>query len=123
MEIPLSSKEDIVGEGPEFNKNTDSIEVQKLSGGYVTLSYLTKYKNHIFIPFTRYQHYDGGKKHELDTRSYNVDELEIGVEWQPNPSFELVTMYTISKRRFEDFKLQNNLQQGNLLRLQAQINF
>jgi hypothetical protein len=112
-----------IGEGPEFNKNTDSIEVQKLSGGYITFSYLARYKNQIFIPFTRFQHYDGGKKHELDTRSYNVDELEIGVEWQPNPTFELVTMYTISKRRFEDFKLQDNLQQGNLLRLQAQINF
>jgi hypothetical protein len=112
-----------IGEGPEFNKATDSIEVQKLSGGYITLSYMAKYKNQIFIPFTRFQHYDGGKKHELDARSYNVDELEIGVEWQPNATFELVTMYTISKRRFEDFKLQNNLQQGNLLRLQAQINF
>jgi hypothetical protein len=112
-----------IGEGPEFNKNTDSIEVQKLSGGYITFSYLARYKNQIFIPFTRFQHYDGGKKHELDARSYNVDELEIGVEWQPNPTFELVTMYTISKRRFEDFKLQDNLQQGNLLRLQAQINF
>lgn len=112
-----------IGEGPEFNKATDSIEVQKLSGGFITLSYMTKYKNQIFIPFTRYQHYDGGKKHELDARSYNVDELEIGLEWQPNPTFELVTMYTISKRRFEDYKLQDNLQRGNLLRLQAQINF
>jgi hypothetical protein len=112
-----------IGEGPEFNKSTDSIEVQKLSGGYVTLSYMTKFKNQIFIPFTRYQHFDGGKKHELDARSYNVDELELGVEWQPNPSFELVTMYTISKRRFEDFKLRDNIQSGNLLRLQAQINF
>ncbi len=112
-----------LGEGPEFNKTSDSIEVQKLSGGYITFSYLARYKNQIFIPFTRFQHYDGGKKHELDARSYNVDELEIGVEWQPNPTFELVTMYTISKRRFEDFKLQDNLQQGNLLRLQAQINF
>jgi Phosphate-selective porin O and P len=112
-----------IGEGPEFNKATDSIEVQKLSGGYITFSYMAKYKNQIFIPFTRIQHYDGGKKHELDARSYNVDELEIGVEWQPNPTFELVIMYTISKRRFEDFKLQDNLQQGNLLRLQAQINF
>ncbi len=112
-----------IGEGPEFNKSTDSIEVQKLSGGYVTLSYMTKFKNQIFIPFTRYQHFDGGKKHELDARSYNVDELELGVEWQPNPSFELVTMYTISKRRFEDFKLRDNIQSGNLLRIQAQINF
>ncbi len=120
-----------VGEGPEFgavnnpesNVVSDSITVQKLNGGYITLSYLAKYKNQIFIPFTRFQYFDGGKKHELDTRSYNVRELEIGVEWQPNPTFELVTMYTISKRRFEDFKLPNNIQQGNLLRLQAQINF
>lgn len=112
-----------IGEGPEFNKSTDSIEVQKLSGGYITLSYMTKFKNQVFIPFTRYQHYDGGKKQELDARSYNVDELEVGVEWQPNPTFELVTMYTFSNRRFEDFKLRDNLQSGSLLRLQAQINF
>jgi hypothetical protein len=112
-----------LGEGPEFNKNTDSIEVQRLSGGFITLTYMLKYKNQIFLPFTRFQHFDGGKKFETDARSYNVDELEIGVEWQPSPSFELVTMYTFSKRRFEDYKLQNNLQQGSLLRLQAQINF
>ncbi|MFN5705706.1 MAG: porin [bacterium] len=112
-----------LGEGPEFNKNTDSIEVQRLSGGFITLTYMFKYKNQVFLPFTRLQHFDGGKKFETDARSYNVDELEIGVEWQPTPSFELVTMYTFSKRRFEDYKLQNNLQQGSLLRLQAQINF
>ncbi len=112
-----------LGEGPEFNKNTDSIEVQRLSGGFITLTYMFKYKNQVFLPFTRLQHFDGGKKFETDARSYNVDELEIGVEWQPSPSFELVTMYTFSKRRFEDYKLQNNLQQGSLLRLQAQINF
>jgi hypothetical protein len=112
-----------LGEGPEFNKNTDSIEVQRLSGGFITLTYMLKYKNQIFLPFTRFQHFDGGKKFETDARSYNVNELEVGVEWQPSPSFELVTMYTFSKRRFEDYKLQNNLQQGSLLRLQAQINF
>jgi phosphate-selective porin len=112
-----------IGEGPQFNKNTDSIEVKQLNGGYITVSYMLKHKNQIFIPFSRLQHYNGGKKFETDARSYNVNELEIGVEWQPSPSFELVTMYTFSKRRFEDYKLQNNLQQGSLLRLQAQINF
>lgn len=112
-----------IGEGPEFNKATDSIEVQKLNGGYVTFSYKAQIKNQVFIPFTRIQHYNGGKKFELDTRSYDVNELEMGVEWQPNATFELVTMYTISKRRFEDYKLPGNVQQGNLLRLQAQLNF
>lgn len=112
-----------IGRGPEFNKLTDSIEVQSLKGGYVTLSYMAKIKSHILIPFARAHTYDGGKKHERDARSYSVRELEFGVEWQPFKQFELVAMYTISKRRYEDYLLQDNLQQGNLLRLQAQVNF
>ncbi|MBC7745267.1 MAG: porin [Flavobacterium sp.] len=112
-----------VGKGPEYNKLTDSIEVQNLYGGYVTLSYLIRKNDQVLIPFTRVQYYNGGKKHELDARSYEVKELEIGIEWQPVKQFELVTMYTFSSRRFEDKILLNNLQKGNLLRLQAQLNF
>lgn len=112
-----------VGRGPEFNKLTDSIEVRNLQGGYITLSYLMKVKSQVFIPFARLQHYKGGKKHELDARSYEVNELEIGVEWQPSKYFELVAMYTMSQRRFEDYTVKDNFQKGNLLRLQAQINF
>lgn len=111
------------GKGPEFNKHTDSIELKSLHGGYITASYLTRFNNQIMIPFTRYHYYEGGKKHELDARSYTVNELELGVEWQPSKNFELVAMYTFSSRRFEDYKLQNNQQQGSLLRLQAQLNF
>ncbi len=112
-----------VGNGPEFNKVTDSIEVQSLKGGYVTLSHMTKIRNQTVIPFARYQYYEGGKKHEKDARSYTVNDLEIGVEWQPFKEFELVIMYTISERRYEDFGKQENRQSGNLLRLQAQVNF
>lgn len=112
-----------IGEGPEFNPATDSIEVQALTGGYVTLSYLTKIKSHTLIPFARLQYYDGGKKHELDARSYTVNEVEAGIEWQPVKNFELVCVYTISSRRFEDFKTPDNLQKGQLMRIQGQLNF
>ncbi len=112
-----------VGRGPEYNPETDSIEVQNLKGGYITLSYMTKIKSQILIPFTRYQYYDGGKKFELDARSYTVNDLEIGVEWQPVKNFEFVAMYTIADRRFEDGVKKSNHQKGNLLRLQAQLNF
>ena len=50
-------------------------------------------------------------------------EAELGVEWQPFTSFELVAIYTLSARRFEDFQLQDNKQRGGLLRLQTQLNF
>lgn len=112
-----------IGKGPEFNPTTDSIEVQNLTGGYITLNYMARIKKQLLLPFVRAHYYDGGKKHEKDARSYTVKELELGVEWQPSKNFELVAMYTISNRRFEDFALQNNTQAGRLLRLQAQVNF
>jgi hypothetical protein len=113
-----------IGRGPQFDKVKDSVSTQSLSGGYVTLSHFNKLpKGKILIPFTRYHFYDGGKKHELDARSYKVREWEIGFEWQPVKQFELVVMYTISQRRFEDFVKQENFQKGRLLRIQGQINF
>lgn len=112
-----------IGKGPEFNPSSDSIEIQNLKGGYIILSYLLKTNGKVFIPFTRYQFYDGGKKHELDARSYTVKELETGIEYQYNKNFELVVSYVNADRRFEDFRNQNNRQKGNFLRIQAQLNF
>jgi hypothetical protein len=112
-----------IGEGPRFNKANNTIEVMPLNGGYVTLSYLQKINKQNLIPFVRYQYYDGAKKHERDARSYQVNEFELGTEWQINKNFELVLNYTNSKRRYEDFLKQNNLQEGSLLRIQAQVNF
>ena len=111
------------GSGPQFNKVTDSIEVMPLRGGYVTLNYYTTFNQTTLISYIRYQYYYGGKKHERDARSYEVKELEIGAEWQVNKYFELVANYTISNRRYEDFLKQDNLQDGSLLRIQAQVNF
>ena len=112
-----------IGKGPEFNKNNETIETKSLEGGYATISYRIEHKDQVIFPFTRYQYYRGGKKHEMDARSYDVNEFEVGIEWQFSKNFELVGMYTMSNRRYEDFILQNNDQKGNLLRLQAQINF
>lgn len=112
-----------VGRGPEFDKFADSITTQSLGGGFITASYKMNFGDQTLIPFVRYQKYKGGKKHELDARSYRVEELEIGTEWQMGKNFELVVMYTMSSRRFEDFANQDNYQRGNLLRIQAQLNF
>jgi hypothetical protein len=112
-----------VGTGPQFDKETQSVIERPLEGGYATFSYMIQKNGKVIIPFTRMHYYNGGKKHERDARSYAVREMELGIEWQPVKQFELVAMYTISSRRFEDFILQDNLQKGSLLRLQAQINF
>lgn len=112
-----------IGRGPEFNKLTDSIETRNLAGGYVLLNYQLKLKNQLLIPFAKYKYYDGGKKFEQDARSYHVNEVEFGIEWQPWKYFELVVMYSMSERRYEDFQLRDNFQRGNVLRIQAQLLF
>jgi Phosphate-selective porin O and P len=112
-----------IGTGPRYNAELNSIDQENLSGGYVLVSYMMRPGKHILIPFSRYHYYDGGKKHELDARSYMVNEFELGVEWQLSKTLEFVAMYTISRRNFVDGKLRENDQQGRLLRLQAQINF
>lgn len=112
-----------IGTGPEYNPATNTIDQQKLKGGYIQASYFQRFGDQYLIPFARYHYYDGGKKHERDARSYTVKEIEIGVEWQPIKNFEFVAMYTISERRFEDAARTSNFQDGSLLRLQAQFNY
>ncbi|WP_084523724.1 porin [Adhaeribacter aquaticus] len=112
-----------VGQGPQFDAATRTIQVKSLKGGYAQAMYNLKVKGHTLIPFVKAQYYEGGKKSELDARYSKVYETEIGVEWQPIPAFELVTQYTISDRTTSDGKAVNNRQFGNLLRIQAQFNF
>lgn len=112
-----------IGKGPEYNKYNNTVEVKNLHGGYVLTSYKTNIGRQVLIPFARYHYYKGGKKQETDARSYQVSEFNFGLEWQMNTNIEFTVGYTISSRRFEDSVLRNNLQKGNLLHLQAQLNF
>jgi hypothetical protein len=112
-----------VGRGPEYNPATDSIETQALRGGFVTVTWQHRARTQVWSPFVRYQVYDGGKKHERDARSYDVNDVEFGVEWQPHANFELVAAWYQSDRRFEDKTRPINEQAGRLMRLQAQFNF
>jgi hypothetical protein len=111
------------GRGPEYDPSSNRVVDAPLNGGYFLTSYYLQTSKNLFIPFARYHYYKGGKKHEIDATRHRVKELELGVEWQPNRTFELVAMYTISDRTFENSTNPNNRQKGSLLRLQAQINF
>lgn len=111
------------GRGPEYNPETNKVEDAPLNGGYVLASYMARFGEHVIIPFSRYHYYHGGKKFEMDATRHRVNEFEIGVEWQPHKSFELVGMYTISDRTAENSINPINRQKGSLLRLQAQVNF
>ncbi len=112
------------GIGPEYDKATNSIQEKLLKGGFITLNYRHVIKeDHVIFPFIRMQHYNGGKKFEVDARRYEVNEYEFGVEWQPFFHFEVVAMHTYAIRRFEDSSRPYHKQQGHLMRIQLQVNF
>lgn len=112
-----------VGSGPQFDPEKMTTTQQPLQGGYAQIMYRLKHSSGEIIPFVKYQAYDGGKKFEVDARSYRVRDLEIGVEFQVRSYFELVALYMISDRTYEDFRRPDNRQKGQTLRLQAQFNF
>ncbi|NME67406.1 porin [Flammeovirga aprica] len=112
------------GVGPEYDPASELVKEKNLHGGYAMLYGKIHYKNHTFFPFSRYLYYHGGKKFEADARAYRVNDLEIGVEWQPNPAYEIVAMYVIADRSTADHGTREFVDQaGNLLRIQMQINF
>ena len=112
-----------IGKGPEYDPGTNSIMTKDLEGGYALLNWKIDLGKQTLIPFVKGQYYKGGKKHEQDARRYLVHDYEFGLEWQPFKQFEIVAMYTISDRIYEDAAKPTNHQKGNLLRLQVQINY
>ncbi len=116
------------GRGPELNDALTMIEEKSFQGGYIQFMY--KADNVMFfnentgtwIPFVKWQYYDGGSKFETNAPSSYVKDLELGIEWQPNKELEFVAMYSRMNRTnvqtapFEQFR-------SELLRMQLQYNF
>ncbi len=111
------------GRGPRFVPGESRIETARLEGGYLQGMYRTTIAGRPLVPYARAQYYEGGKKHELDARRYDVRELELGAEWLPWEALELTAAYVIADRRYEDAERPDNRQEGRLLRLQAQVNY
>lgn len=112
------------GEGPEFESATRSVGTRDLQGGFAQTMYRARVGTQVIQPFARAQYYQGGRKTDLDARSYLLREYEAGLEWLPISAFELTAQYTVSDRRVVDGGLTApNRQKGRFLRLQAQFNY
>jgi hypothetical protein len=114
------------GVGPQINENNVIEEKVSLHGGYLQFMYQIQRGNEYLMPFIKMQYYDGSKKHETAAH-YIVKEYELGVEWQPYPSFELTAVWAVEDRtivaRKSSTESIRNQQDGHRLRLQAQFNF
>jgi Phosphate-selective porin O and P len=111
------------GLGPEYDAEVNAITKQRLKGGYILVNYSLDVGNNRYFPFVRYQEYQGGKKIETNATATEMNEWEIGTEWQPNNAFELTAAYMISDRKTQSSLTNKYHEKGNALRLQAQFNY
>ena len=100
-----------------------------LSGGYAMAMYRHKTQcRGEFYPFVRWAYYDGGYKSERNAPYVDINEWELGLEWQINKSMEFVSLYTITDRTNTRAlgtadTLSYTQFRGDLMRFQFQVNY
>jgi hypothetical protein len=77
-----------------YTAPTRGITTENLHGGYVLFNYKADTDHGTVIPFTRWSYFDGARKFTENAPSQNVNELDLGVEYQPWPCFEIALVYT-----------------------------
>lgn len=112
------------GRGPQLTNDMKSIETASLQGGYVQASYRIKDGPSDWIPFVRYNHYDGGRKFGTNSPWDTVTELDFGLEWSPTKELELTLMYTHTFTRTNtSVAPYDQVENADRLGLQLQWNF
>jgi phosphate-selective porin len=91
------------GTTPGLDTATNTIKEQNLNGGYVQFMHqINNFKfletNGTLISFAKWQYFDGANKAESNAALNNVNDWEVGVEWQIAPEVELVAYYHKMKR-------------------------
>lgn len=75
------------------------VTTENLHGGYVLFNYKADTDHGTVIPFTRWSYFDGARKFVANAPSFNVNELDLGIEYQPWPCFEVSLVYTRAFQR------------------------
>ena len=117
------------GDGPALNAAQTDVVVRSLDGGYIMALYMYETPCHgTFFPFARYVHYRGGYKPERNAPYSQIDEFELGLEWQLNKQMELTTMYTWTDRTNLTARSTAGVEsyrqyEGQIARFQFQVNY
>lgn len=88
----------VTGRGPK--RGADGIVRERaLYGGYVQAHYQWKYSDIGLANFyTRWQAYYGGLKFQTGAPDDRMNEVEMGIAWQPDPQWEFTAAYTFTQR-------------------------
>jgi phosphate-selective porin len=123
--------------GLEMDEGTNgTVANRNLNGGYIQGSYFANdvylFNSNIgnLLPFIKWQYFDGYNKAETNAPKNQVNDWELGVEWQIAPEVELAAVYHRMKRTNMTTSGTFNTTNGSYrtfeaeaLRLQLQYNF
>ncbi len=123
--------------GLEMNEGANgTVANRNLHGGYIQGSYFANdvylFNSNIgnLIPFIKWQYFDGYNKAETNAPKNQVNDWELGVEWQIAPEVELAAVYHRMKRTnmttsgtFNTLNGSYRTFEADALRLQLQYNF
>ena len=118
-----------VGRGPGLNDTQTAIVERALYGGYLqTMAKIDTRNWGTVFPYLRWVYFQGGYRSERNAPFSQVDEWELGTEWQINPQMELTTAYLLTDRTnttaFDVAGVRSYQQfNGSVLRFQFQFNF
>jgi Phosphate-selective porin O and P len=116
------------GTTPQLDIATNSIKEADLNGGYIQAMYMAKNSAGTFFPFVKWQYFEGANKAEVNAPANNVNDIELGVEWQIAREVELAAVY----HRMQRTNLVTGNRAGrldyqefdtNALRFQIQFNY
>ena len=113
------------GHGPQLNHERNAITTQSLQGGYIMVNYRHKYgEQSEFLPFVRWNYFDGARKFANNAPKLCVNEIDIGFEWQWRKEVELQLQYTLSDERSNTSTSNPTVISGSRrLALQLQFNY
>lgn len=118
-----------VGRGPSLNDAQTAVIDRSLTGGYaMTMYHLEGPWGGELFPFLRWICFEGGYKPERNAPYSEIDEWELGCEWQINPQMEFTAIYTITDRTNTNAINLANVESyrqydGQILRFQFQVNY
>ncbi len=106
------------GQSPQLSADLTQIESGNINGGYVQAMYKIDNRWGTWIPYVKWQKYNGAEKDTTNTPFSRVRETEVGIEWQINEQIELVAAYANMERT--NVETLHHVKNANIMRFQLQ---
>lgn len=106
------------GKSPQLSADRTQIVSGNVKGGYVQAMYKLDNAWGRWIPYVKWQTFDGAEKDTINAPLSRVRETEVGLEWLIRPEVELTIAYANMDRT--NVKILEQVKNANIMRFQLQ---